>query len=317
MLCARLTHPRSTPRHAVGQVSIGTTLISNPNLLMLDEPSSGLDSFAAASLLGVLRDIAASGRTLITTIHQPSSRVFRMFDQLLLLSHNGHLLYSGSAADAVPWFCRTYDLVCEAFTNPAEWLLDVAEVGGETAAGAKVTVADLIAGWKQHQEANAGDKAALGVLVADNGPAASGSDPASTAAPAPSGSPLAAGALTLAAETPDATRSAVKTYGTTDGVGGAEVDPEAQLTWLKATVSSRFATGMMTQMRVVTARALRAQLRNPMATYVKVFIAVFFSVMMGSIYYDVRVPPPPPAAPTTPAHGRMGHPLHLLAHAWT
>ncbi|CAG2169977.1 unnamed protein product [Oppiella nova] len=45
-----------------------------------DEPTTGLDSFMAKSIVQVLKTMASEGRTVICTIHQPSSPVFQLFD---------------------------------------------------------------------------------------------------------------------------------------------------------------------------------------------------------------------------------------------
>jgi ABC-type multidrug transport system ATPase subunit len=44
-------------------------LITDPNLVFLDEPTTGLDSFTASSVVETLRGLANSGRTVISTIH--------------------------------------------------------------------------------------------------------------------------------------------------------------------------------------------------------------------------------------------------------
>ena len=56
-------------------------VITDPPLLFADEPTSGLDSFMAQSLIAALQQLAAQGRTIICTIHQPSSQVYTMFDR--------------------------------------------------------------------------------------------------------------------------------------------------------------------------------------------------------------------------------------------
>lgn len=43
--------------------------------MFCDEPTSGLDSFMASNLVSYLEKMAQSGRTIICTIHQPSSEV--------------------------------------------------------------------------------------------------------------------------------------------------------------------------------------------------------------------------------------------------
>lgn len=47
---------------------------------------AGLDSTTAMHCVEILRELAAGGRSIITTIHQPSSRLYQSLDKLLLLS---------------------------------------------------------------------------------------------------------------------------------------------------------------------------------------------------------------------------------------
>ena len=47
---------------------------------------AGLDSTTAMHLVATLRQLAQGGRAILTTIHQPSSRLYQMLDKLLLLS---------------------------------------------------------------------------------------------------------------------------------------------------------------------------------------------------------------------------------------
>ena len=64
------------------------------------------------------------GKTVITTIHQPSSRLFHKFDKLILLG-KGSLLYFGKASQAIEYFSS---IGCSPLIsmNPAEFLLDLA-----------------------------------------------------------------------------------------------------------------------------------------------------------------------------------------------
>ena len=58
------------------RLSFATEILSNPSLVFLDEPTSGLDSFLAESVIGTLKQMALKGRTIVCTIHQPSSEVY-------------------------------------------------------------------------------------------------------------------------------------------------------------------------------------------------------------------------------------------------
>ncbi|KAJ8900034.1 hypothetical protein K2173_024149 [Erythroxylum novogranatense] len=106
------------------RVCIGNEIIVNPSLLLLDEPTSGLDSTTALRIVQMLHDIAEGGKTVVTTIHQPSSRLFHKFDKLILLG-KGSLLYFGKASEATVYFSS---IGCNPLfaMNPAEFLLDLA-----------------------------------------------------------------------------------------------------------------------------------------------------------------------------------------------
>lgn len=82
------------------RLSIALEILTRPHLLFLDEPTSGLDSASAFFVAQTLRNIARDGRTVISSIHQPSSEVFALFDDLFLLS-GGETVYFGEAKMAV------------------------------------------------------------------------------------------------------------------------------------------------------------------------------------------------------------------------
>ncbi|KAK0185967.1 hypothetical protein F5146DRAFT_163180 [Armillaria mellea] len=114
------------------RVSIGLELIANPDVLILDEPTSGLDSVSAARVANLLHDIAHDTQhptAVIASIHQPSSRLYQTFDQILVLSH-GHTLYSGPGCFApVDHFAAVVPGVvppCPQGYNVADYLLEVA-----------------------------------------------------------------------------------------------------------------------------------------------------------------------------------------------
>jgi ABC-type multidrug transport system ATPase subunit len=50
-----------------------------------------------------MKNIAQQGKTIICTIHQPSSEIFEMFDRLCLLAE-GHLAYIGDLNKAYDFF---------------------------------------------------------------------------------------------------------------------------------------------------------------------------------------------------------------------
>ncbi|KAH0777901.1 hypothetical protein KY290_009312 [Solanum tuberosum] len=103
------------------RLSIALEIITQPQLLFLDEPTSGLDSASAYFVVQVLKNIACGGRTIICSIHQPSSEVFALFDDLFLLS-SGETIYFGEAKLAVEFFGDS-GFACPTRRNPADHFL--------------------------------------------------------------------------------------------------------------------------------------------------------------------------------------------------
>lgn len=107
------------------RVSIAHEMLVNPSLLILDEPTSGLDSTAAHRLVSTLSGLAhQKGKTVVTSVHQPSSRVFQMFDTVLVLSE-GRCIYFGKGSEAMNYF-DSIDFRPSFPMNPADFLLDLA-----------------------------------------------------------------------------------------------------------------------------------------------------------------------------------------------
>mmetsp|Transcript_17838 Transcript_17838/g.17803 ORF Transcript_17838/g.17803 Transcript_17838/m.17803 type:complete len:475 (+) Transcript_17838:241-1665(+) len=103
------------------RASIGIELISEPSLVILDEPTSGLDSFTAEILVDLLIAQAKLGRTIISTIHQPSTNIFNKFDRLILLSE-GHTIYQEKTKKSRKYFAKLgYE--CPDNINPADFYM--------------------------------------------------------------------------------------------------------------------------------------------------------------------------------------------------
>ncbi|KAG1665895.1 Protein white [Nymphon striatum] len=103
------------------RLSFATQMMENPDILFCDEPTSGLDSFMALNVVTVLKQMASMGRIVVLTIHQPSSKVFSLFDRILLLAE-GRVGFMGSRLQAYKFFNEA-GMQCPVNHNPADFYM--------------------------------------------------------------------------------------------------------------------------------------------------------------------------------------------------
>ena len=112
------------------RLSLASEVLTNPAIMFCDEPTSGLDSFMAASVVEMLRTLASQGRTVICTIHQPSSQITELFDKVLLMAE-GKTAYLGDMDNANS-FLAGCGFPCPMNYNPADhWVQALAVVPGD------------------------------------------------------------------------------------------------------------------------------------------------------------------------------------------
>ncbi|XP_048504896.1 protein scarlet isoform X2 [Athalia rosae] len=103
------------------RLACATELLSDPKILFLDEPTTGLDAHSASVLVAQLTVVAARGRTVLCTIHQPSSAIFNAFQQIILVAE-GRIAFIGTSEQALHFFASE-GYHCPLAYNPADFLI--------------------------------------------------------------------------------------------------------------------------------------------------------------------------------------------------
>lgn len=98
------------------RLALAAELLTDPSLLFCDEPTSGLDSFMSQNVIQMLKALAQTGRTVICTLHQPSSELFQMFDKICFIAE-GRVAFLGDSSEANSFF--------ERFVNPILFQVDL------------------------------------------------------------------------------------------------------------------------------------------------------------------------------------------------
>ncbi|KAF9974571.1 hypothetical protein BGZ73_002006 [Actinomortierella ambigua] len=135
------------------RVSIAMQLITEPACLVLDEPTTGLDSMAALGILQTLKAIAKTGRTVICCVHQPGPAIWNELDNVVLMMHGGRLGYTGKRADTLEYF-KALGYTPPEHVNILDFILDTASINyqsSESEALSRRRVDELAAHFRQHR----------------------------------------------------------------------------------------------------------------------------------------------------------------------
>lgn len=108
------------------RLSIGIQMLTNPSVLFLDEPTTGLDAYSAHLLVLTLKNLAKTGKSFVMSIHQPRSDIFFLFDNIVLLS-NGSICYGYTGAQMLPYF-NSLGYFVPKNVNPADYVIDITSI---------------------------------------------------------------------------------------------------------------------------------------------------------------------------------------------
>ena len=93
------------------RLAIGMEIIRDPQILFVDEPTSGLSSADSLMVMRIFKKIALSGKVVIVNIHQPSSEVYRLFDTIQIIDKGGYPVFYGNPIEAILHFKRVSNRV--------------------------------------------------------------------------------------------------------------------------------------------------------------------------------------------------------------
>ncbi|OLY82417.1 ABC transporter G family member 15 [Smittium mucronatum] len=149
------------------RTSIAMEMATDSSILFLDEPTSGLDMYTSALVVKLLRFISRSGQTVVSVIHQPSSDIFKLFDDIVLLSE-GQIIYFGPQKQLVDYFSKL-GFQCPNYTNPADFVFtdvlnlneaELEKMKAEKFSGSKadykfLKISSLAESWKSSEQCGA------------------------------------------------------------------------------------------------------------------------------------------------------------------
>lgn len=232
------------------------------------EPTSGLDSATALTVVRLLRSLADEGRTIITTLHQPSSQMLALFDNIMLLSA-GRVVYSGPAGGALPHFA-SLGLPCPPHYNPCDYFLQL--LTDAAADGSQPVTRRLEAAWAAREAAGEGASAvAEAVATAAAATAAAAAAETSPGAPAAVGPGGGGGGGLLATTTAGAVRSVRKRL----RLAGVRDEPR------------KYPVGWWTQAAVLGGRSA-VQRRGEVLEWVQMFQIVAVAFLVGIMWFQLE-----------------------------
>ncbi len=86
------------------RLSIALELLKDVDLILMDEPTSGLSSLDSENIIKELKKITLLNKTVIINIHQPSTSMYRQFDQVIVFNEYGNNIYTNKSSEVLKIF---------------------------------------------------------------------------------------------------------------------------------------------------------------------------------------------------------------------
>ena len=262
-------------------LTIAVELVSNAPILFLDEPTSGLDARAALMVMRVCQRISATKRTVVATVHQPSSEIFSLFDDLLLMQRGGYMAFVGPMGDGGTALIKHLSAVpgvhpCPPDMNPASWMLDVL-AGADSSA----------TGWRKSKSMDIERKSTLAVITA-----APYAEPSADKSPAADGQASGVGMPTghLAGPSLMAHLKQSAHWSALQGALTASVEAPTGKVHTAAEDAAQlgFAQGFATQVAVVTRRSMRCYSRSLTFVATRIKVLSILNLLFAAVWYKTQ-----------------------------
>lgn len=86
------------------RLNIANELIREPDVIFIDEPTSGLSSSDSWRIMNILKHLSLKNKIVFVNIHQPTDAVFHLFNRIIILDHGGYPIYTGRPKSALEYF---------------------------------------------------------------------------------------------------------------------------------------------------------------------------------------------------------------------
>ena len=115
------------------RLNIGLDMISSADIFLFDEPTSGISSKDSEHVIDIIRGLSHN-KIVLVVIHQPSARLFHLFNKAVLLDRGGKLVFYGTPDEMMSYFADaaveenvTAAHVAKAESGSPEFCFDILE----------------------------------------------------------------------------------------------------------------------------------------------------------------------------------------------